>query len=269
MICEKISLYPGDEDVYLETYIADIREGYKRKAILVIPGGGYYTVCSDREGEPVAQAFLPYGYQAFVLHYSVRRTRTFPYQLIEASAAMKYIRDNADRYGIDRDKVFVVGFSAGGHLAASLATMWNRQEIYDAVPMEYGTNKPTGAMLIYPVISGDPTVAHKPSFRELLGTDTPSEEQLEEVSLENRVGPDTCPLYLVHTASDGAVNVKNSLRMADACATAKIPFELHIYPKGAHGMALANEITDGTAHWRDDPRLCKWVENAALWASLL
>ncbi len=96
MIYKKISLFPDREDVYLEAFVADPLPHYTRKALLVIPGGAYAGVCSDREGEPIALAFMPYGYNAFVLHYSVARKRAFPEQLIESSAAVKHIRDNAE-----------------------------------------------------------------------------------------------------------------------------------------------------------------------------
>ena len=151
MKLERIPLSSEDESVYMDAYIADPTCDFTRKAILVIPGGAYGGVCVDREGEPVAMAFLPYGYNAFVLHYTVARKRSFPAQLIEASLAMAHIRSHAEEYGINPDWVFTVGFSAGGHLAASLATMWKLPEIYEATGIPYGINKPTGAMLIYPV----------------------------------------------------------------------------------------------------------------------
>ena len=104
MIFKKIQLDENAPEAYLDIYIADPTSHFTRKAILVIPGGGYGCICSDREGEPIAMAFLPYGYNAFVLHYSVKENgRYFPSQLIQASLAMKHIRDNAEEYGIDRD----------------------------------------------------------------------------------------------------------------------------------------------------------------------
>lgn len=265
---EKITLWPGDEDTYLESYICGNVGNFKRKALLVIPGGGYNEVCADREGYPIAEAFLPYGYDAFVLHYSVKKKRTFPAQLIEASAAMKYIRDNAEKFGIDPAKVFAVGFSAGGHLCGSLATMWHLPEIYKEVPMEYGYNKPNGVMMIYPVVVGDKKISHAGSFINLSGDNDPSEETLNKLSINLNVDEKTCPVFLVHTANDSCVNVKNSLRMADACATNKIPFELHIYPDAPHGMALCNKITNrGVEKW-DNPHN-EWVKEAVEWADLL
>ena len=248
MIFKRIFLDENKEDVYLDIYVADkmarnFNEGspeYVRNAILVIPGGGYGNVCSDREGEPIAMAFMPHGYNAFVLHYSVARSRTFPGQLIEASLAMKHIKDHADEYNINPDKVFVTGFSAGGHLAASLGTMWHKKEVYDAIDMPFGYNKPAGMMLVYPVISGDPSIYHGGSFFNLLGTDTPTKEQLDMCSIEKNVDENSAPVYMVHTSNDNAVNVKNSLVLADAYASAGKTFELHIYPDAPHGMALGN-----------------------------
>ena len=268
MITQRIYLDENKDDVYLDTYIADGVTGYdyKRKAILVIPGGGYAGVCSDREGEPIAMAFMPYGYQGFVLHYSVARKRTFPAQLIEASLAIKHIRDHADEYRIDPDAVFVTGFSAGGHLTASVGTLWHLPEIYEAVDMPYGYNKPNGIMPIYPVISGNKDFAHMGSFCNLFGTDTPTQEQLDMASLEKHVDERTSPAFLMHTSADDLVPVENSLAFASAMAKAGLKFELHIYPDGPHGIALANPITSVNLEGYQDKSVAKWVSAAAEWA---
>ncbi|MBE6768705.1 MAG: alpha/beta hydrolase [Ruminococcaceae bacterium] len=263
MLFERIPLSAEDDEVYLESYIADPFGEIPRKALLVLPGGGYGCVCSDREGEPIALAFMPHGYNAFVLHYTVGRKKPFPAQLIEVSQAIAYIRDNAARYGIDPEELFVVGFSAGGHLAASAATLWKLPAVQAATGRPHGYNKPTGVMLVYPVISAAWRVK---TFENLWCTDTPSEEQLAATSLERHVDADSAPMFLVHTADDASVNVGNTLVMAQACAEAGIPFETHIYPYGPHGMALANAVTDGgNAAW-NDPAFAKWVEHAVLWA---
>ncbi len=151
MIVKRISLDETRDDIYLDAYIADPTPDFTRDAIIVIPGGGYRDFCTNREGEPIALAFIPYGYNAFVLRYSVNRTAKFPAQLIEASRAIKHIRDHAGEYGIDPARVFVTGFSAGGHLCAAIGTMWHKKEVYDAIDMEFGYNKPTGIMPIYPL----------------------------------------------------------------------------------------------------------------------
>ncbi len=266
MIFKRIQLDPEKEDIYLDIYVADKTKNFTRKAILVIPGGGYGCVCSDREGEPIAMAFMPYGYNAFVLHYSVARTKKFPGQLIEASLAMKHIRDNAEEYGIDPEKVFVTGFSAGGHLCASLGTMWHKKEIYDVIDMPYGYNRPTGMMPIYPVISGLDVGRHFGSFKNLLCTDEPTEEELISCSIEKQVDERAVPAFIVHTSNDELVSVKNSLLLANAYADKGMKFELHVYPDSPHGVALGNKITShGNEKW-EDPEIAKWIAQAAAWA---
>jgi len=258
MIFKKIRL---TEKAYMDAYIADKVADFTRKAILVIPGGAYQGVAAEREGEPIAQAFMPYGYNAFVLHYSVK-VNPFPQQLIEASIAMKHIRDNSEEYGIDPKQVFVAGFSAGGHLAASLGVLWNKPEIYDAVDMPFGYNKPNGMMLIYPVISAE---YHKLSFKGLLLGDV-TDEKLAECSIEKHVDENSSPAFIMHSSNDGLVDVRNSLCLADALANKGIKFEMHIYPDAPHGVALGNEITRcGNEKWCDSS-IAKWVESAVEWA---
>lgn len=261
MIYKRVEL---DENAYLEVYAAEKISKCTRKAILIAPGGGYGCVCADREGEPIANAFMPYGFNAFVLHYSIAGEKTFPAQLIQASKAIKHIKDNAGEYGIDENEVYAVGFSAGGHLIASLGTMWNKKEIYDEIDMPYAYNKPKGVMLIYPVITAF-EFAHESSFTNLLGAENPTKEQLEECSIEMNVTKESVPAFIVHAANDTCVPVENSLILATAYSRNKIPFEMHIYPEGEHGFALANKIT-----WcgnMDNVRKAnaEWVEKAAAW----
>ena len=266
MVYKRVYLFPDDKDVYLDVYAADRIEGFTRNAILVIPGGGYGTVCADREGEPIGMAFMPYGYNAFVLHYSVNRKKVFPAQLIEASLAMKHIKDHAEEYNIDPKKVYVTGFSAGGHLAGSLGVMWHKEEIYKAIDMPYGYNRPTGMMLIYPVVTGVETYSHLPSFYNLLGTDTPDEKQLIACSLEQNVNEQSVPLFIVHTSNDQLVDVRNSLCLAEKYRENGMIFEMHIYPDAPHGVALGNEITKCGVNKFGNEAISKWVEHAAKWA---
>ncbi len=260
---EKIFL-TDDENVYIETLVPLKTKNYLRKALLVIPGGGYHNVCDDREGEHIAEAFIPYGFACFVLHYTVDRKKPYPAQLIEASLAIKHIKEHAEEYGIDPEAVFAVGFSAGGHLAGSLATMWHRPEVYDGTGIAYGENKIKGAMLIYPVIADQPF-----TFRNLLCTDEPTEEQLSYVRIDKAVDENTVPCYIMHTANDQVVPVRNALYMAAAMAEHNRPFALHVYPDGAHGVALANDITEcGNPAWKK-PEATLWVAQAAAWADAL
>ncbi len=266
MINEKIKLFEDRDDVYLETFCADKIWDKTRDAILVIPGGGYSIVCSEWEGEPIALAFAAKGINAFVLHYSVARKRVFPDQIIEASAAMKHIRDNHEKYNIDPSRVFATGFSAGGHLCASLGILWHMQEVYDAVPMEYGYNKPTGIIPVYPVVSGVlGEDSHLESFLNLLGTDTPSEEELVKCSLETRVDENSSTACIIHTSTDDAVSVKNALVLADAYAKCGNKFEMHIFYDGPHGMALGNDITSLGEEARDQPAFATWIDQSILW----
>ncbi len=263
MRVEKIQL--DGEGAYLDAYLADPVKCFTRKALLVIPGGGYGKVCSEREGEPVAHAFLPYGYQTFVLHYTVGRKKPFPAQLIEATLAIKHIKDNAEKYGLDPEALFVVGFSAGGHLAASTGVLWKNPAVQEAVPMPYGDRRPRGVMLIYPVIS--PRFEHHiQSFRNLFCTDTPTEEQLSAAAIEEHVDADSAPAFLMHTANDQVVDVRNTLIAAEAYAKAEVPFELHIYPDAPHGVALGNRITECGKPKYNQPAIAEWVRLAAAWA---
>lgn len=266
MIFEQIVLEEGEDGAWLDAYVSDPIQDFTRKAILVIPGGGYGQVCSDREGEPIAQAFVPYGYNAFVLHYYVGRQKPFPIQLIQAAKAIKYIKDHAKEFGIDPDQIFVVGFSAGGHLAASTGILWKLPKIYEAVDMPYGYNKPTGMMLIYPVISTD---FHMKSFERLLCSKEPSKTDLQRVSLEKNVDCDSAPAFIMHTSNDQVVDVRNSLNLATAYKEAALEFEMHIYPDAPHGVALGNEITrTGNTKWVNSS-IAEWVRMAAVWAESL
>ena len=263
MLFERIPLSADNDQVYLEAYVADPVGGKRCKALLVIPGGGYGGVCSDREGEPIAMAFLPYGFNGFVLHYTVARRGKYPVQLREVALAIKHIKDNADRYNIDPEALFTVGFSAGGHLAASSGVFWNRPEVTEGLGIPEGYNKPRGVMPIYPVINPK---GHAGSFYNLLCTDTPSQDELDYVSVDRYVDGDSSPAFIVHTADDQVVDARNSLTLALAYADAGVKYELHIFPHAPHGVALGNAVTDfGNPDW-NDPMIGKWVEMAAYWA---
>ena len=265
---EKIPLSSTDESVYMDAYIADRVGDFTRKALLVIPGGGYNNVCSNREGEPIAMAFMPHGYNAFVLHYTVGRKQPFPVQLIEVARAIKHIKDHAEEYNIDSNAVFTVGFSAGGHLAASSGVLWKLPEVQAAVDMPYGYNKPTGVMLIYPVISPQ-YKQHFKSFRNMWCTDTPEGEQLNRSAIEQHVDEDSAPAFIMHTANDQTVDVRNALSVALAYSNANVPYEMHIYPDAPHGAALANRITECGNPKVNNPSIAEWVKLAANWAETI
>ena len=253
MNVETIKLCGEDERASLTTYLPCTRKE-KSEAILIIPGGGYSSVCSDREGENIAIAFNAMGYACFVLDYSVKPNAVFPRPLIEASLAMVHIRQNAEKYKVDPERVFVLG---------SLGTRWHIPEVANAINAPFGMNKPTGMILCYPVLCWfDKT--HKGTLHNAFGTTEPTEEQIRMISLENDLGEHTVPAFLWHTANDNGVNVQNSLKMATALSEAKIPFEVHIFPNGPHGMALGTAVTGNTPAMIDT-RVAEWPRLADGW----
>ena len=255
------------EDSCIEAYI---HEPYrelgieKRRAIIVCPGGGYGWL-SEREGEPVALQYFAAGLNAFVLRYSVKEKAANYAPLIEACLAVKYIREHATELHVDPNYVFVTGFSAGGHLAAWTGTQWHIPEVTahigDADPE---ICKPTATIPCYPVISAVPGITHGGSILTLNGGKT-DEEGMARFSLENFVDEKTSPAFIWHTASDGCVPVMNSLLYAEALSNAKIPYELHIYPKGHHGLSLANWETAVNNKANVNPHIAEWLHMAVHW----
>ncbi len=262
MIYKKVQL-TNDPEVYLEVFVSNTTN-YKRDALLVLPGGGYQSICDDREGEPVALAFMQHGVNAFVLHYSINEKARVSKPIIEASLAIKHIKDNAEEYKVNKDRVFVTGFSAGGHLCTSLGVLWHLPEIYEVTGMEYGYNKPYGIIPVYPVISSDKEFGHRLSLYNLLGRDLP-EENYECYSLEKQVDERSVPAFIVHTADDEIVNVRHSLSLATAYANNKIPFEVHVFKSAPHGMSISKKVTATGNPLYVNSHNAKWVELAAEW----
>ena len=231
-----------EQGATLHTYVIDnspeVDMDRVRPSIIICPGGGY-GFTSDREAEPVALAFAAEGYNAFVLRYSVSPSH-YPQQLLEVSAAVAYVRRMAKIWHVDTDKIIVCGFSAGGHLAGHLGVSWQEQFIQDALELKEAENKPNAMILGYPVITSG-TFAHEGSFRNLLGESY--EMDKEKVSLEVLVSELTPPAFIWHTFEDQAVPVENSMLFAQALKKYNIPFELHIYPKGGHGLSLCDQRT--------------------------
>ena len=234
-----------------------------RPAMLVLPGGGY-EFCSDREAEPIALSYMNAGYNAYVLRYSCQEEAKFPLPLLEASYAVKLIRDRAAQDNTDPDRVYVIGFSAGGHLAGALATCWQREEIYTAAGIAYGENRPNGVILSYPVVSGG-EYRHAGSFCCLCGKAQPTEEERMKYSNDKNVTADCPPVFLWHTAADGVVPVENSLLMASALAEKKIPFALHIFPRGGHGLCLATSETSCGDKNAELPDVAEWMPLSLTW----
>lgn len=260
MEIKKIFLKENESDVCLTAYLPYSGDRFA-DAILICPGGGYGQVCDGHEGEAIAMAFSARGFRCFVLKYSVGEKAKFPTPLIEASLAMAHIKDNAEIYGIDPERVFVMGFSAGGHLAASLGTLWHKDWLNTHLAMPFGKNKPKGMVLCYPVLSYFEKT-HKGTFRNALGEE-PNAENTREISLDLQVDENTVPAFLWHTVDDATVPVENSLRMISALHRQGVYTEAHFYPHGTHGVATANSVIYGKDASKLDPRIQNWVDLAA------
>jgi acetyl esterase/lipase len=267
MLHEKIEIKHEQESATLFTYILDnspqIDPDRKRPLVVICPGGGYeYT--SDREAEPIAIRLNGMGLHACILRYSVKPA-VFPSALCQLANAIGLVREHAVEWNVDPNKVIVMGFSAGGHLAASLGVFWNNEIVTERITYTKEQIKPNGMILSYPVITSGP-FAHRGSFDALLGEGHEDEKLLNLVSLENHVSIDTPPTFLWHTTTDEAVPVENSFLFGEAILKSKGSLEMHIYPKGVHGLALGTEETKSTVNqFRVLPEVANWIEMAGRW----
>lgn len=262
---DRIYFMEEREDVYLDLYVMNDERIGLRDGMLVIPGGGYGYVCMDREGEKTALAYVARGVNAFVLNYRAIDEDVYPMHLEYAALAMAWIKNNAKAFGTNPERIFASGYSAGGHLCATLAT--KTEFIENRLGLEKGITKPRGVVLCYPVTSAyEPT--HKGSFTSLLNKpfDKITEEERELHSVEKNITKDTPPAFIWHTAEDGAVPVQGTLNLALAYANAGASFTLHVYPYGPHGIALATEYAnqrDGIP--RVQPLAARWLDDSIDW----
>lgn len=226
------------------------------QAVIICPGGGYAILAFDKEGTRVAEAFNRWGITAFVLKNrlpddSINIDKSLA-PLQDAQQAIRYVRSHAKAFGIHPGKIGIMGFSAGGHLAATASTHFQ----YRSDPGNTDTTsvRPDFSVLIYPVISFDSTITHAGSRNNLIGKN-PDPETVRFFSNEIQVVPATPPAFLVHAGDDAAVPVENSLRYYQSCIRNKVPAEMHLYPGGGHGFGLNNKTTDD--NWFD--RLINWL----------
>jgi len=258
----KVELWPegaplargdGAEDrPAITPYLADsAKDGAPIPAIVVLPGGGYQHR-ADHEGDPIARWVNSLGLHAFVLDY-----RVAPYQhpapLLDAQRALRTVRANAEAWNVDPNRVGILGFSAGGHLASSAGTHFDLGQADAADPIERFSSRPDFMILCYPVITmGEYT--HQGSRTNLLG-EQPDDALVQLMSNELQVTPDTPPTFIWHTSDDGAVPVENALMFASALSRARVPFEFHSFMTGRHGLGLA----------KDHPEAKVWPELCARW----
>lgn len=269
MIYEKIDLYDyfnvprgGAQGGYLTSFATNVftetGADHAYPAMIVVPGGAY-LMRSLREAEPVAFVFAAEGFQTFLLDYSVQTA--YPAPLVEAAMAVAYLRENAVKYAVNPNKIAVAGFSAGGHLTAMLATLFADQHVKTALGKKAASARPDAVVLSYPVISAEAGVTHGDSIATISGGDASIAQAL---SLETRVTAESAPAFIWHTAADDCVPVENSFRFARAYKQAGVPFELHVFEEGCHGLTVMNGFT------RDEdpaapPCAAKWKSLAVAW----
>ncbi len=281
MICEKIILHTG---AVLETYLMDPQvswQVYKTRPALIICPGGAYLIHAVKEGEPVAHEFIRRGYQCFVLKYTVMTDRShpekginadthYPMPVLELMEAMHIIHSRAEEWHIDPERIFAMGFSAGGHAAASLGVRWNDPKLHEQLPFSFSREefRPAGIVLGYPFLhlNGEnysPRV--RPEAETLMRRFlSGAGETTENINLINRIGQDTVPFFIWHSVNDPVVDSKNTTDFIKRLTDCSIPCEYHLYQRGEHGRSLANELTASEDNM-PDPRLALWTDLADYW----
>ncbi|MBQ8685647.1 MAG: alpha/beta hydrolase [Clostridia bacterium] len=248
----------------LECYLASLpydnaNDAWKRPAVIVVPGGGYGFV-SKREGEPVALEFLARGFHAFVLTYLIGGENGVPYpeQLLELASAVDYVKKHAKEMNVNEKEVFVVGFSAGGHLTGDLAVEY--AAVSDMAGRELDC-KPTAVGLCYPVISK--IHGHQGSYENLLYGYSEEEKSklLRRLNLDWAVTKETPPAFIWTTAGDTCVPPDNALRFAMALGAKGVPYELHVYPQGEHGKSTGRSEINGEG--AELSRIVAWNDDCA------
>ena len=223
-------------------------------AIVVCPGGSYRTLASDHEGKQVAEWLNSLGVSAFVLQYRVGPRYRHPAPLTDAQRALRLVRARGAEWDVDPARVGIMGFSAGGHLVSTTGTHFDDGNPQAADPVERVGSRPDLMILAYPVVSLSAPFTHAGSRQSLLG-DTPDPKLLDELSAERHVTARTPPAFLFHTSDDPGVAVENSVALYQALHAAQVPAELHVFPKGPHGVGLAPQ----------DPVLSQWPTLCAAW----
>lgn len=252
----------GVENCNVKAYIHTSGESERMEdrllpTVIVCPGGGYCNI-SEREGEPVALEYFTAGYNVFVLaRYSIGESARNFEPLCQLAATMAHVRAHADEWRIQKDKIAVCGFSAGGHLAGSLGTLYN-EEKFLKVWNRSEDIRPNAMILCYPVITAD-EYAHTGSIKNVSGAEIGSEEYAW-FGLNNHVDTATPPTFIWHTVNDACVPVENSIAMINALTAAKVPFESHILPEGRHGLATCTKEV-GTKN----DYVGRWIEWSIDW----
>lgn len=268
---EKIFIYPASEKVthdgfdkgppFIEYFKAN-PDSVNGSAILVCPGGGYGHLADQHEGADIAKFYNQYGFDAFVLHYRLnngaQQGHRYPAQHNDATTALRLIKSRAKEWKLDPERIGIIGFSAGGHLASTVGTMIKPANKKSKVALEQWSSRPSFMLLIYPVISLSSKYAHRGSAENLLGKN-PEFSLLDSLSTQNRVTAQTPPTFLVHSTDDNAVPPENSVMFYEALRKENIPSSLHIYDHGGHGYGMAPK----------DPVLNTWPPLTIKWLERL
>lgn len=230
----------GSEPADIPTLTWYLPKNPNGAGMVVCPGGAYMGH-ADHEGKNVAEWLNTQGVTAVVLHYRLGMRYHHPAPLQDASHAIRTFRSRAKELGVDKNRIGVMGFSAGGHLAATLSNMYDAGDPKAADPIERESSRPTVSVLIYPVITMESPLTHEGSRLHLLG-ESATAEQIRALSHEHNVTADTPPTFLMHTVADTGVPVENSIHYGLALRKAGVPFEMHIYQEGSHGKGLAQDV---------------------------
>lgn len=237
-------------------YVLPKGSGGAGSAVVICPGGGYQNLSMDKEGYQVAKWLNSLGVSAFVLKYRLGPRYHHPIELGDAQRAIRIVRSRAEQYGLRADRIGIMGFSAGGHLASTAGTHYDAGDAKAAETVDRVSSRPDFMVLCYPVITFG-QFAHVGSRRNLLGND-PDPKLVENLSNELQVTKDTPPTFLFHTTTDGTVPVENSVMFYSALRKAGVAAELHIYERGPHGVGLA----------QNDPVLATWPARLADWLKI-
>ncbi len=228
--------------------------------MIICPGGAYKLLMTSYEGADIAHWLNSFGVAGFVLSYRLAPRYHYPAPMLDVQRAVRLVRANADRFGVRADRIGVIGFSAGGHLASIALTHFDGGNPHAGDVVDRFSSRPDFGILAYPIITARPPWTHQPSMENLLGP-TPDPALLDEMSSDLKVTSETPPTFLMHTAEDAAVPAENSLLFYKAMRKAHVPGELHLYQEGPHGAGLANGRHG--AYWV--PSLLSWSIDAERW----
>jgi acetyl esterase/lipase len=231
-------------------------------AAVVCPGGGYGMLAVEHEGKQVAEWLNSLGVAAFILKYRLGPRYHHPAMLEDVGRAIRTVRAGSGRWGVDPQRIAIIGFSAGGHLASTAGTHFDAGKPDAEDPIQRVSSRPDRLILVYPVIALATPFGHSGSLRNLLG-DNPTQELVENLSNERHVTKDTPPTFLAHTNADKGVPAENSMLFALALRKAGVPVELHLFERGPHGLGLGR----GTAQFKvaPDPAFQVWPKLCETW----